>query len=176
MRPCRSLRQLVITGGLIQGELEAIRRLPGLTALRLPYCDLEGLPDGPYLSSLKRCGVHGQGRLMSLARCRKQSASKQNAAPSLPWGWHCGWPSICAAAPALHCRRSPCQPSRCSLDVSGDSQLASPIPFAATAARDLRALSISWLEHPEPQDWLDLEWKLHCFPALEVRCKAGALE
>ena len=49
-----------------------------------------------------------------------------------------------------------------------NEQLAAPIPFAATVARGLRALSIHSPEQLEAQDWLDLEWKLHCFPKLEV--------
>ena len=50
------LAQLVITHGRIPpSSLEAFRRLPGLTALHLPNCELEGLPDGLYLSRLERC-------------------------------------------------------------------------------------------------------------------------
>ena len=52
---CSSLRQLVISNGLICSDsLEAFRWLPGLTALHLHDCELEGLPDGPYLSGLRR--------------------------------------------------------------------------------------------------------------------------
>lgn len=48
-------RQLVIANRLIcPDSLEAFRWLPGLTALHLPDCELGGLPDGPYLSSLRR--------------------------------------------------------------------------------------------------------------------------
>ena len=60
-----------------------------------------------------------------------------------------------------------------SLDVSDNPALASPIPFAATAARNLRALCIS-CPGEEEQDWVDLEWKLHCFPKLEVRVQQAA--
>ena len=62
-------------------------------------------------------------------------------------------------------------PSACSLELSGwTNNLTSPLPFAATAARGLRRLTINcpapWLDGMEC--WADLEWKLHCFPRLEV--------
>ena len=53
--PCSSLNQLVTADAAIKPpSLETFRRLPGLTALHLRNCQLEGLPDGPYLSGLKR--------------------------------------------------------------------------------------------------------------------------
>ena len=62
----------------------------------------------------------------------------------------------------------------CSLRIfephGGRNNLASPLPFAATAARGLRRLTIDcpthWLDGMEC--WAELEWKLHCFPQLEV--------
>ena len=52
---CSSLRQLVIEDGRIEScDVDIIRWLPGLTALGLPDCELESLPEGPYLSGLKR--------------------------------------------------------------------------------------------------------------------------
>ncbi|PRW20176.1 putative LRR receptor-like serine threonine- kinase [Chlorella sorokiniana] len=55
-----------------------------------------------------------------------------------------------------------------SLDLSGSNpQLASPIPFAATVARQLQALRIRW--DAEPDDWWpDVQWKLRCFPGLKL--------
>ncbi|KAI7841784.1 hypothetical protein COHA_004649 [Chlorella ohadii] len=73
-----------------------------------------------------------------------------------------------------------------SLDLSYNSnRLASPLPFAATAARGLQALCIDCnpgnhnpyymypLEGPLSaaelhEWWQDVQWKLHCFPRLKV--------
>lgn len=55
-----------------------------------------------------------------------------------------------------------------SLDLSGSNPgLASPIPFAATAASGLQALRIR-LDAPPDEWWPDVQWKLRCFPALKV--------
>ena len=53
---CSWLRDLAISGATIKPpSVEPLRRLPGLTALCMRNCQLEDLPDGPYLSSLRRC-------------------------------------------------------------------------------------------------------------------------
>lgn len=53
--PCSALQRLHIRGATITPRsFEAFRRLPGLTALHLRDCQLEGLPAGPYLSGLRR--------------------------------------------------------------------------------------------------------------------------
>lgn len=55
-----------------------------------------------------------------------------------------------------------------SLDLSGNPLLASPIPFAATVARGLQALRITW--DVDLEEWCsDMQWKLRCFPGLKVR-------
>ena len=149
-RLCSALQQLLIEPGWV--DVGPIRGLRGLTFLHLQSCNLQGLPDGPYLSNLKRC-----------ARCRsRDTAAVRSAAVPMccTRRWLTAWP-------ASTCR---------SLNVSDNPALGSPIPFAATAARGLRALQISCPEEEE-QDWVDLEWKLHCFPKLEVRVQqAGGTE
>lgn len=158
--PCRSsLQQLVISG--MPGEIgaasvQAFCQLQGLTALHLPYCGLQSLPDGPYLSSLKRCAAWVSNRLghLRVAGCAAQRTSLATA--------RAGVQSTRARFVATPC----C----CSLDISGNPRLASPIPFAATTARGLRALSTDGPDQDwEAADWLDLEGKLHCFKQLEVR-------
>lgn len=61
-------------------------------------------------------------------------------------------------------------PALCSLDLAGrNPQLASPIPFAATAASGLQALRINCNVLEADEWWTDVQWKLRCFPRLKVR-------
>ena len=155
--PCSSLQQLVIGDARMgAASVQALRGLQHLTALHLPGCGLQGLPAGSYLTGMMRCAGlrrHSPCRAVHQAGCRHKA---RQCSPR-------------------HGRLHACPPPRCrSLDISGNPALAAPIPFALTAARGLRALCI---DGPTPAwqaaDWRDLEWKLHCFKALQVRRPGG---
>lgn len=135
-------------------SVQAFCQLQGLTALHLPGCDLHSLPDGPYLSSLIRCaGLEGVPKVLRCSGTALRGAARPRVLMIDAWPLPC-------------CR---------SLDIAFNPLPASPIPFAVTAALGLCALYINGPEQDwEAADWLDLEWKLHCFKRLEVRSQRAS--
>ena len=65
-------------------SMQALRGLQHLTALHLPYCGVQGLPAGPYLTGMKRCAeLAALG--MRNALCGAPASACRRAAAAALW-------------------------------------------------------------------------------------------